>query len=170
MKSKLKIDEEWIYNCVSDSQLARALKYLSADKAKKGLKRIAEDRLTLLTTGPTDLQKKEAEGSKQKGNSAIKISDYNSALIHYTASIKQDPTEPTSFSNRSLTYAKMGDFQKALDDANRSLYLNKELPRGYQRRAEAYIGLGDYRQAFISAKALAKKDPSNKIVLISFSS
>jgi tetratricopeptide (TPR) repeat protein len=163
MKAKLKIDEEWINNCVSDSQLTKVIKFLATDKSKKDLKRLAEDRLTLLKTGPSDSQKKDAEAAKQKGNAAIKIPDYNGALIHYSASIKHDPTEPTVFSNRSLTYAKLGDFHKALDDANRSLSLNRDLPRGYQRRAEAYLGLGDGKQAYIAAKALAKKDPGNKL-------
>jgi len=159
------ISEEWIYDCVNPSQLRVALDKLSADKSKKNLKRLAEERLTMLTTGSTDVQKKEAEALRLKGNDFVKGEDYKKALEFYTLSIKADPTESTVFSNRALTHIRDVNYQKALDDANRAIFLNKENARGYQRRAEALMGLKQYRNAFVTAKALLKKDPANKIVI-----
>ena len=169
MKSASEITEEWIYNCIDVKKLKNALAVLSSDPSKKSLKRIAEERLSLLEKGPTSSQKAEAEATRKKGNDCVTNKDYPGALAYYTESIKKDPTEASGFSNRSLMHYKSGNYKRALDDANRAILVNKEYLRGYQRRAEALLALGEYQKAYGTLKAILKKDPANKSVFINSS-
>ena len=156
------IDEEWLYNCVDSKQVKVALDILSADKSKKALKRIAEERLSLLTVGPSATQKKEAETIRVKGNQCVSKEDYKGAMNFYTESIKFDPSEASSFANRSLTYLRMKDLKRAYEDSKRAIKVNKDFGRGYQRLAEVFIDQKDYKKAYIALKATLKKDPTNK--------
>ncbi len=165
-KGKDVIDEDWIYNCVDLKKLSAAADALGNEGSKRVLKRLVEERITLLTTGPSESQKKEAEKIRLKGNECISKKDYKDALTYYTSSIKLDPTEPSTFGNRALVYIRRKEFEKALEDSNNAILLNKDFSRGYQRRAEACLGLKDYAKAYIALRALAKKDPASKGVLL----
>jgi stress-induced-phosphoprotein 1 len=102
---------------------------------------------------------------KNKGNACVKSQDYKGASEHYTKSIKLDPTEPSGYTNRALTYIKLQEYHKAIADGKRAAHLSKSFARAYQRIAEAYLGLKDYHHAFVYAKALLKVDPTNKTVM-----
>ncbi len=60
------------------------------------------------------------------------------ALKAYTISIKINPREHTTFSNRALVYIKMEKYSKALQDANTAIKLNPNFMKAYYRRATVY--------------------------------
>jgi len=158
------ITQDWIYDCVDMDELKQANEILGNDKSKKNLKRLAEERISLFTVGPSGTQKKEAEEIRLKGNSFVSSKDFAKAKECYTNSIKIDPTEASNFANRSLTHLKLGNSEKAMEDAVRAIKVNKDYGRGYQRLAEAYIAQKNYKKAYVALKAASKKDPSNKSV------
>jgi len=155
------IDEDWIYNCVEVDKLREALEVLSHDRAKKILMQIAEKRISLLTVGPTQLEKKNAEELRMKGNDCVKDKDYRAAMKYYTDSIRINPTEAGTFGNRALTYQKINDAKRAIQDAKTAIMLDKNFTRGYQRLVEGYMLDKKYRKAYVAVKAMLKKDPSS---------
>jgi len=111
-----------------------------------------------------DEQKKKLEDAKDerlKGNECMASKDYKEAVRFYERSLKLDPSEAATYSNRALAYLKLNDHKNALNDANIAISMAPEYIKAYHRRAEAYLGLADYMKAYVDAKAILEIEPQN---------
>ncbi|KAH9764833.1 TPR REGION domain-containing protein [Citrus sinensis] len=63
---------------------------------------------------------------KDKGNEFFKAGNYLKAAALYTQAIKQDPSNPTLFSNRAAAFLHLVKLNKALADAETTISLNPQ--------------------------------------------
>ena len=102
-----------------------------------------------------------AEALRKRANEAYANGDFEEALTHYSASALHDPTEATTWSNRSATLLQLDRAEDAFDDAERCLWLDPAFGKGYLRRGAAEWRLGRRADARASYEAGLKQDPGN---------
>lgn len=71
---------------------------------------------------------------KDQGNEFFKAGNYLKAAAVYTQAIKQDPSNPTLYSNRAAAFLHLVKLQKALSDAETTISLNPNWEKGYFRK------------------------------------
>ncbi|KAK2647089.1 hypothetical protein Ddye_022284 [Dipteronia dyeriana] len=71
---------------------------------------------------------------KDKGNEFFKAGNYLKAAALYTQAIKQDPSNPTLYSNRAAAFLNLVKLNKALSDAETTITLNPQWEKGYFRK------------------------------------
>eukprot|EP01022_Parablepharisma_sp_SALTPOND_P001340 TRINITY_DN10612_c0_g1_i2.p1 TRINITY_DN10612_c0_g1~~TRINITY_DN10612_c0_g1_i2.p1 ORF type:complete len:690 (+),score=125.19 TRINITY_DN10612_c0_g1_i2:1445-3514(+) len=103
----------------------------------------------------------EAKKERLKGNECMAGQEYKEAVRYYEKSLKLDPNEAATYSNRALAYLKLNDYKNALNDANAAIDLMPEYLKAYHRRAEAFLGLGEYAKAYSDVKAILLVEPQN---------
>lgn len=67
-----------------------------------GLKE-SNDHILLLSSAPSDKDKKKAQTLKEEGNSLVKKGEHKKAIEKYSQSLKLNPTEITTYTNRYVT-------------------------------------------------------------------
>lgn len=159
--TKAAITEELIYNCYDREQLEKISDILVGDSNKEDLKRLADERANLIFVGPSPSAGEEAKKVRLEGNQLVAAGDYRGAAKKYTEAIKLDPTEASSFANRSLASLKLGRNAQAFDDAKRAIGVDKSYAKGYQRLAEVYLAVKKYKEGYCALKASLMKDPGN---------
>ena len=100
----------------------------------------------------SDLAVMNSNQLKEKGNALIKEGQYEDALDCYTTALKNDPSNHTILSNRSLVYFKLGNFKEALNDANKCINVAPKFGRGYLRKATALNSLNVVSEAMLAAE------------------
>ena len=78
-----------------------------------------------------------AEALRKRANEAYANGDFEAALTKYSESALHDPTEATTWSNRSATLLQLDRAEDAFDDAERCLWLDPAFGKGYLRRGAA---------------------------------
>ncbi|PSS01421.1 Hsp70-Hsp90 organizing protein [Actinidia chinensis var. chinensis] len=71
---------------------------------------------------------------KDQGNEFFKSGNYLKAAALYTQAIKQDPSNPTLYSNRAAAFLHLVKLSKALVDAETTISLNPAWEKGYFRK------------------------------------
>ena len=82
------------------------------------------------------------EALRKEANEAYANGDFEAALAKYSESALHDPTEATTWSNRSATLLQLDRAEDAFDDAERCLWLDPAFGKGYLRRGAAEWRLG----------------------------
>ena len=92
---------------------------------------------------------------------ALAKGDWQSALEHYTAAIKLDPSNVAARNNRALTYLKLKKYEEAAADCSNVLSSDSSNVKALLRRATAFEGL-DFRQtALEDLQQVLKIEPNN---------
>ncbi len=116
---------------------------------------------------PETERKRRAEEAKEervRGNERVAAHDYEDAVRCYERSIKLDPSEAATYSNRALAYLRLGSCQNAVNDADAAVELNPGYLKAYHRRAEARLGLEQYQKAWEDISAIVRIEPANASV------
>ena len=92
---------------------------------------------------PTEVQKKEAEGLKSKGNAAMAQKDYPSAIDFYTQALALVPGNPIFLSNRAAAYSASKDHESARADAEAAVAADPSYTKAWSRLGLARFALGD---------------------------
>ncbi|KAL0388554.1 UNVERIFIED_CONTAM: Stress-induced-phosphoprotein 1 [Sesamum radiatum] len=71
---------------------------------------------------------------KDQGNEFFKAGNYLKAAALYTQAIKQDPSNPTLYSNRAAAFLHLVKLNKALADAETTISLKPDWEKGYFRK------------------------------------
>lgn len=87
--------------------------------------------------------------------------DYHSALDHFTAAIKLDPSNIAARNNRALAYLKLSKHQEAAADCSSVLEAEGGNVKALLRRAAAYEGLEKHHEAVGDLQAALKLQPNN---------
>lgn len=94
---------------------------------------------------------KEGSGSemslKDQGNEFFKSGKYLKAAALYTQAIKQDPSNPTLYSNRAAALLQLDKLNKALDDAEMTIKLKPQWEKGYFRKGSILEAMKRYDDA-----------------------
>lgn len=93
------------------------------------------------------------EDLKEKGNQAIKESNFDESIKIYDEALLVDPNNrklnSVILSNRALAWVKKHEFKKALEDVNQSIYLNEQYFRAFLRRADIRLKMGEFDAAVL---------------------
>ncbi|KAL7144783.1 hypothetical protein ABFS83_07G035400 [Erythranthe nasuta] len=84
---------------------------------------------------------------KDQGNEFFKAGNYLKAAALYTQAIKQDPSNPTLYSNRAAAFLNLVKLSKALADADTTITLKPDWEKGYFRKGCVLEAMERYEDA-----------------------
>lgn len=116
---------------------------------------------TCQTERPGDAAVKQAQVLKEEGNALVKKGHHKKAVEKYTQSLKLNPTEVTTYTNRALCYLSLKMFSEAVQDCVAALQLDPVNVKALYRRAQAHKQLKDYKACVEDLNALLKIEPKN---------
>ena len=107
------------------------------------------------------------EELKEKGNQAIKESNFDESIKIYDEALLVDPNNKklnsVILSNRALAYVKKKEYKKAMEDVNLSIELNEQYFRAYLRRADIKMKQGEFDSAVADYNRVKELDPSQSV-------
>ncbi|KAH0794649.1 Stress-induced-phosphoprotein 1 [Histomonas meleagridis] len=117
---------------------------------------------------PTKEQKEKAEEEKNAGNLYFKNGNLESALSHYEAAIKLDPTNVLYHTNKSTVLSRQKKYQEAIDICKESIKIGRDnsapyehISRAYQKISVNYVALGNLEKGVeaLNFALIEKQDP-----------
>ncbi|KAJ0035366.1 hypothetical protein Pint_24748 [Pistacia integerrima] len=102
---------------------------------------------------------------KDKGNEFFKAGNYLKAAALYTQAIKQDPSNPTLYSNRAAAFLQLVKLSKALADAEMTITLNPQWEKGYFRKGCILEAMERYDDALSAFQTALQYNPQSAEVL-----
>lgn len=137
--------------------------------------KIETDKVDLLSLFPstnkdeiTEEQIKEAEGFKNDGNSHMKNSEYEQAIIEYTNAIRLNPYNAVYYCNRAAAYSRLEKHMDAINDCKKAIQLDPCYGKAYGRLGIAYSNLNKYEDACKAYAQALKYDPNNPMYETNF--
>ncbi|KAK3042199.1 hypothetical protein RJ639_001319, partial [Escallonia herrerae] len=101
---------------------------------------------------------------KEQGNELFKAGNYLKAAALYTQAIKQDPSNPTLYSNRAAAFLQLVKLQKALTDADTTITLNPNWEKGYFRKGCVLEAMERYDDALAAFHIALQHNPQSSEV------
>ncbi|KAL5849848.1 hypothetical protein ACOSQ3_007905 [Xanthoceras sorbifolium] len=98
---------------------------------------------------------------KDKGNEFFKAGNYLKAAALYTQAIKQDPSNPTLYSNRAAAFLNLVKLNKALADAETTITLNPQWEKGYFRKGCILEAMEQYDDALSEFQTALQYNPQS---------
>nr|CCC90597.1 putative stress-induced protein sti1 [Trypanosoma congolense IL3000] len=102
-----------------------------------------------------------AQAKKDEGNELFKQDRFPEAVTAYTESIKRNPKEHTTYSNRAAAYLKLGAYNEALADAEKCIEIKPDFVKAHARRGHAYFWTKQYNKAMQAYDEGLKYDKDN---------
>jgi len=96
------------------------------------------------------------------GNEFFSKGDYPEALKHYTESLKRNPDDERTYSNRAACYTKLAEFRLALKDCEDCIKKNPDFVKGYLRKGAALLALKENTKAAEAYQLALQLDPNCK--------
>ncbi|RYR59899.1 hypothetical protein Ahy_A05g025844 isoform B [Arachis hypogaea] len=106
-----------------------------------------------------------ADEEREKGNEYFKQQKYPEAVRHYTESLRRNPKDPRTYSNRAACYTKLGAMPEGLKDAEKCIELDPTFVKGYTRKGAVQFFMKEYDKALETYKEGLKHDPNNQELL-----
>ncbi|KAH0739996.1 hypothetical protein KY290_033039 [Solanum tuberosum] len=106
-----------------------------------------------------------AEEEREKGNRFFKEQKYPEAVSRYTESLRRNPKDPRTYSNRAACYTKLGALPEGLKDAEKCIELDPTFAKGYTRKGAVQFFMKEYEKAMETYQAGLKYDPQNQELL-----
>ncbi|KAF7817830.1 hsp70-Hsp90 organizing protein 3-like [Senna tora] len=106
-----------------------------------------------------------ADEEREKGNEFFKQQNYPEAVKHYTESLRRNPKEPRTYSNRAACYTKLGALPEGLKDADKCIELDPTFSKGYTRKGAIQYFMKEYDKALETYQEGLKHDPKNQELL-----
>ncbi|XP_038553793.1 mitochondrial import receptor subunit TOM34-like isoform X1 [Micropterus salmoides] len=110
---------------------------------------------------PSDKDIKKAQLLKEEGNALVKKGEYKKAIEKYSQSLKLNPTEVTTFTNRALCYLSVKQYRDAVRDCDEALVMDSNNIKALYRRAQAHKELKDIKACVDDLNTLLKVEPKN---------
>ncbi|CAH9068653.1 unnamed protein product [Cuscuta epithymum] len=98
---------------------------------------------------------------KDKGNEFFKTGNYLKAAALYTQAMKQDPSNPTLYSNRAAAFLHLVKLNKALSDAEMTISLKPDWEKGYFRKGCILEAMERYDEALNAFEIALKHNPQS---------
>lgn len=101
-----------------------------------------------------------AETAREEGNQLFKSGDFPGALKSYNESVKRNPADARTFSNRAACYTKLAEFTLALRDVDECLRLDPKFVKGYLRKGAICVTLKETAKAKHAYEQALEIDPN----------
>lgn len=98
---------------------------------------------------------------KEQGNEFFKAGNYLKAAALYTQAIKQDPQNPTLYSNRAAAFLNLVKLTKALADAEMTITLSPNWEKGYFRKGCILEAMERYDEALEAFQVASQYNPQS---------
>lgn len=108
---------------------------------------------------------KKAQILKEEGNSLVKKGEHKKAIEKYTQSIKHNPNEITTYTNRALCYLSVKQFREAVRDCDQALKMDGSNIKALYRRAQAHKELQNVKACVDDLNSLLRVEPENAAAL-----
>nr|ACO09296.1 Mitochondrial import receptor subunit TOM34 [Osmerus mordax] len=127
----------------------------------------AQQNGTRATSKPAPSQEavKKALALKEEGNAFVKKGEHKKAIEKYTQSLKHNPTEITTYTNRALCYISVKQYKEAVRDCDEALGLDSSNIKALYRRAQAYKELKEHQSCVEDLSRLLRVEPQNTAAL-----
>ncbi|KAI4345680.1 hypothetical protein L6164_012780 [Bauhinia variegata] len=101
---------------------------------------------------------------KDQGNEFFKAGKYLKAAALYTQAIKQDPSNPTLYSNRAAALLQLDKLNKAFDDADMTIKLKPQWEKGHFRKGCILEAMKRYDDALAAFQVALQYNPQSQEV------
>lgn len=116
-------------------------------------------------TGPSDKDIKKAQTLKEEGNALVKKGEHKKAIDKYSQSLKLNPTEVTTYTNRALCYLSLKQYRDAVRDCDEALMIDSSNIKALYRRGQAHRELQDIKACVDDLNSLLRVEPKNTAAL-----
>uniref|UniRef100_UPI00398E74D7 mitochondrial import receptor subunit TOM34 n=1 Tax=Pristiophorus japonicus TaxID=55135 RepID=UPI00398E74D7 len=103
----------------------------------------------------------QAKSLKEEGNELVKKGEHRKAVDKYSASLKLNNKECTTYTNRALCYLALKQYREAVQDCTSALALDPNNLKAFYRRAQARKEVKDYKGSISDLREMLKLDPNN---------
>ncbi|KAM7421909.1 hypothetical protein PAMA_010130 [Pampus argenteus] len=110
---------------------------------------------------PSDKDIKKGQTLKDEGNALVKKGEHRKAIEKYSQSLKHNPTEVTTFTNRALCYLSVKQYRDAVSDCDEALMIDSSNIKALYRRAQAHKELQNINACVDDLNRLLKVEPKN---------
>ncbi|KAM4588620.1 mitochondrial import receptor subunit TOM34 [Odontesthes bonariensis] len=114
---------------------------------------------------PSDKDIKKAQALKEEGNALVKKGEHKKAVEKYSQSLKHNPTEVTTYTNRALCYLSVKQYRDAVRDCDEALMMDGGNIKALYRRAQAHKELKDIKTCVDDLNRLLNVEPKNTAAL-----
>ncbi|XP_028302921.1 mitochondrial import receptor subunit TOM34 [Gouania willdenowi] len=115
------------------------------------------------TTKPAQSDKdlKKAQSLKEEGNALVKKGEHKKAIDKYSQSMKLNPSEVTTYTNRALCYLSVKQYKDAIRDCDQALIMDSRNIKALYRRAQAHKELKNLKSCVDDLNSLLQVEPKN---------
>ncbi|XP_056293624.1 mitochondrial import receptor subunit TOM34 [Pseudoliparis swirei] len=110
---------------------------------------------------PSDKDMKKGQTLKEEGNALVKKGEHKRAIEKYGQSIKHNPTEITTYTNRALCFLSVKQYRDAVRDCDEALLMDSGNIKALYRRAQALLELKDIKGCEENLNTLLQVEPKN---------
>lgn len=114
--------------------------------------------------GSNDAERSSGPSSKDLGNAAFKAGQYESAIEHYTRSVREDGETAVAYANRSMSFLKIERWAEAERDASAALRIDATYLKAHQRRGVARRRMGKFLEATMDYENALLLEPNSKVL------
>ncbi|XP_017045278.2 RNA polymerase II-associated protein 3 isoform X2 [Drosophila ficusphila] len=114
-----------------------------------------------LPLDPVAQQHKKANDIKDRGNSYVKLAEYDRAIETYSEAINVYSQDPIYYINRALCYLKQERYDLCVEDCEAAISLDKLCVKAYYRRMQANESLGNNMEALKDCTTVLAIEPKN---------
>ncbi|XP_059186241.1 mitochondrial import receptor subunit TOM34 [Centropristis striata] len=114
---------------------------------------------------PSDKDLKKAQVLKEEGNALVKKGEHKKAIEKYSQSLKHNPNEITTYTNRALCYLSVKQYRDAVRDCDEALVIDGSNIKALYRRAQAHKELKEIKACEDDLNTLLKVEPKNMAAL-----
>ncbi|KAF0293192.1 Stress-induced-phosphoprotein 1 [Amphibalanus amphitrite] len=104
-----------------------------------------------------------AEQERARGNELFKEGRYPEAIKAYTESIKRNPDEAKTYSNRAACYNKLTEYDLGLRDCNKCIELDSQFVKGHVRKGMLLKAKGQFEKALECFQRALELDEHNAV-------
>ncbi|XP_036331904.1 RNA polymerase II-associated protein 3-like [Rhagoletis pomonella] len=106
-------------------------------------------------------KRKQANEVKNKGNTLVKLGEYEKAIYEYSTAIDIFPEDAVFYSNRALCYLKLERYNDCIEDCDRAIEIDSLCVKAYYRRMQANECLGNNMDALKDCTTVLMIEPKN---------
>lgn len=134
-------------------------------QTKKPGERIQSGKTNKCSSAPSDKDVKKGQALKEEGNALVKKGEHKKAIEKYSQSLKHNPSEVTTYTNRALCYLSVKQYSDAVRDCDEALMIDSSNVKALYRRAQAHKELKDVKACVNDLNNLLKVEPKNTAAL-----